>query len=298
MLLLLSVSFQFLFFVLFYVFFLIATPYYDTKSLLVNCRLALHCWEMLYDRLICFFFFFFFFFFFVLLAHLSSTPIQHCATSHCVITLLSRLSCFLDCLNANTFLHHRTLVYLSDIHDYSRVVRIHRFSQFFPSLFSSPFLFRTRERSLIPSPSSSPERRLISEPTRGLDKLHGNQKPKLSVPRGPRLGPFPPCFFDPRSTRTNPLVTFHLDRSRANQPLIILFSFSETRFLCKMNIIYTRFFLFFNFTDRSKKTLCYLSFVERPSFLSLFANEMPKRERKLYQSGICYIRKMGKLYNS
>lgn len=165
------------------------------------------------------------------------------------------------------------------------------------SLFSSPFLFRTRERSLIPSPSSSPERRLISEPTRGLDKLHGNQKPKLSVPRGPRLGPFPPCFFDPRSTRTNPLVTFHLDRSRANQPLIILFSFSETRFLCKMNIIYTRFFLFFNFTDRSKKTLCYLSFVERPSFLSLFANEMPKRERKLYQSGICYIR-MGKLYNS
>lgn len=128
--------------------------------------------------------------------------------------------------------------------------------------------------------------------------MHGNQKPKLSVPRGPRLGPFPPCFFDPRSTRTNPLVTFHLDRSRANQPLIILFSFSETRFLCKMNIIYTRFFLFFNFTDRSKKTLCYLSFVERPSFLSLFANEMPKRERKLYQSGICYIRKMGKLYNS
>lgn len=68
------------------------------------------------------------------------------------------------------------------------------------------------------------------------------------------MGPFPPCFFDPRSTRTNPLVTFHLDRSRANQPLIILFSFSETRFLCKMNIIYTRFFLFFNFTDRSKKT--------------------------------------------
>lgn len=84
--------------------------------------------------------------------------------------------------------------------------------------------------------------------------MHGNQKPKLSVPRGPRLAPLPPCFFDPRSTRTNPLVTFHLDRSkRANQPLIILFSFSETRFLCKMNI-YTHVFFCFStlLIDRRK----------------------------------------------
>lgn len=219
MLLLLSVSFQFLFFVLFYVFFLIATPYYDTKSLLVNCRLALLgnvIWSINMFLLL-------------LLLFLRSlgTLILHPPPSPSIALLRIALLRYYYASLVSWIVWMRIPFfiiepwYLSDIHDYSRVVRIHRFSQFFSSLFSSPFLFRTGERSLIPSPSSSPERRLISEPTRGLDKLHGNQKPKLSVPRGPRLAPLPPCFFDPRSTRTNPLVTFHLDRSRANQPLII-----------------------------------------------------------------------------